>query len=424
MKAPDMPTARLTDASVKRLPAPSGERVDYGDLAFPSLCLRVTGRVGQRPERRTWTYTYRHNGKQRRLTLGHFPAMTLAQAREAAGKARQQVQAGTDPAAAREEAKRQDTTVAAVAEDFVRLDLERRNRSPRYIVETRRIFKNHVLPRWGHRDIASITRRDIIALLDDIMERGTVSTGADGKRRSLRGGPILANRALSAIRAMLNWCLRRGDVETTPATLVERPGEETTRERTLTAIEIRAIWNAAERLGYPYGQFLKLAMLTGQRRKEVAEMRWDQIDLNTAIWTARTKGTKTNIVPLVPMAVEILQTLPRVAGTDFVFTMNGHGPVTGFSRAKKLIDEVTPELAPWRNHDLRRTVATEMARIGVARFIIERVLNHADRSVTAVYDRHLYVDEKRQALEKWAAHIRSLTALPAGDAADRGLRNL
>jgi hypothetical protein len=244
-----MPTARLTDASVKRLPAPPGTRVDYGDLALPGLSLRVTGSVGARPERRTWTYTYRHNGTQRRLTLGQYPTLTLAHAREAAGKARQQVQAGTDPAATREEARQRDTTVATVAESFVRLDLERRNRAPRYIEETRRIFRNHVLPRWGHRDIASITRRDIIALLDDVMERGTVSTSPDGKRRKLKGGPILANRTLSAVRAMLNWCLRRGMIEVAPATLVERPGEETRRERTLTTSEIRAVWIAAERLG-------------------------------------------------------------------------------------------------------------------------------------------------------------------------------
>jgi integrase len=404
-----MPTARLTDASVKRLPAPPGTRIDYGDLAFPGLSLRVSGCVGSRPERRVWAYTYRIGGKQKRLTIGHYPDVSLAQAREAAGKARQQVRAGTDPAAAREEAKRQDTTVATVAESFIRLDLERRNRAPRYIEETRRIFRNHVLPRWGHRDIASITRRDIIALLDDVMERGTVSTGPDGKRRKLKGGPILANRTLSAVRAMLNWCLRRGMIETTPGTLVERPGEETRRERTLTASEIRAIWNAAEQLGYPYGPYFKIAMLTGQRRAEVAKMEWGQVDLDKAIWTAQTKGNKTNEVPLVRMAVDILRTVPRIAGTDFVFTMNGHGAVTGFSRAKKLIDQATPELAPWRNHDLRRTVATELGRLRVARFIIERVLNHTDRSVTAIYDRHTYLDEKRAALEQWADHLIEIT---------------
>jgi integrase len=162
-------------------------------------------------------------------------------------------------------------------------------------------------------------------------------------------------------------------------------------------------------------------LLTGQRRKEVAEMSWDQIDLDEAIWTARTKGNKTNLVPLVPMAVDILRTLPRFAGTGFVFTMNGHGAVTGFSRAKKLIDQATPELAPWRNHDLRRTVATELGRLGVARFIIERVLNHTDRSVTAIYDRHSYVPEKRAALEQWATYLASLVTLPGDGAANRRL---
>jgi integrase len=411
-----MPTARLTDASVKRLPAPPGERVDYGDLAFPGLSLRVTGTVGARLERRTWTYTYRHNGTQRRLTLGQYPTLTLAQARDAAGKARQQVQAGADPA--RQEAKQRDTTVAIVAAMFVRMDLEGRDRKQKYIKDTRAIFANHVLPRWGDRDIKSITRTDVVHLLDDVKAKGTVSRDADGKRRKLDGGPIIANRTLAAVRALLNWSLRRGIIDSTPATLVEAPADEVKRDRVLTAIEIRAIWTAAITLGFPFGEFFQLAMLTGQRRNEVARMQWDHLDLNEALWTlpsAATKAGRTHVVPLSPMAATILKGLPRIAGPEaFVFTTTGRSPISGFTKVKERIDRVIASngtaLTDWTIHDLRRTAATEMARLGISEFIVSRVLNHASRGVTGtVYNRYQYAAEKRQALEAWAAYLTEIT---------------
>jgi hypothetical protein len=190
-----MPTVKLTDAAVRRLTAPQNARIDYFDAAFPGLALRVTGAADQRPERRTWTLFYRFSGKQRRLTfVPGYPALSLADARQEATKAQLQISAGIDPAAAKlaakEQASRAPDTMANVVDLFIRLDLERRKRAPQYISGTRRIFENHVLPRWANRDIKSITRRDVIELLDAVMDNGA---------------PIAANRTLAATRALFNW---------------------------------------------------------------------------------------------------------------------------------------------------------------------------------------------------------------------------
>ncbi len=429
-----MPTVKLTDAAVQRLKAPTGARVDYFDAAFPGLALRVSGTVDQRPERRTWTLFYRFGRKQRRLTFEPgYPALGLAEARTAATQAQLQIRAGMDPAAvkgtAKEKAARKPDTIANVVEMFIRLDLERRKRAPRYITDTRRNFSNHVLPRWADRDIRTITRRDVIELLDAVMDGGTVAKDADGTRRKLPGGPIIANRTLAAVRALFNWALRRGMIDATPAALVEAPGEETARVRVLTGEEIRAIWAAAEDAAYPFGPFFRLALVTGQRREEVARMQWDHLDLNEGTWTlpaAATKAGRTHIVPLVPLAIEIMKALPHKAfahghvtkPSRYVFTTAGEAPISGFSKAKKRLDQSIAKhrdgsaLAAWTVHDLRRTAATEMARLGVSRLVIGKVLNHADRSVTGIYDRHLYLPEKRHALEMWAQYLRHLLRPP------------
>lgn len=436
-----MPTVKLTDAAVQRLKAPPGCRVDYFDAAYPGLALRVTGAVDQWPERRIWTLFYRFGGKQRRLTFEPaYPALGLANARDEATKARLLIQAGADPAAKRAEGKakaaRAPDTIANVVELYIKRSLEAKGRAPRYIEETRRSFRLHVLSRWADRDIGTITRRDVIELLDKVMDEGS-SVRIDGKKKKVPGGPIAANRTLSAVRALFNFALRRGIIESTPVALVERPGEETQRERTLTSDEIKAVWRGADTLGYPFEPYFRLALITGQRRDEVARMRWSDLDLDQAkTWTLSAESTKagrSHVVPLPQSAVDILKALPRktmaigsaLRPSPYVFTTSGNVPVSGFSKAKPRLDasiakarrEAGQDAMPsWTIHDLRRTVATELGRLGVARLIIGKVLNHADRSVTGIYDRHAYLAEKRAALEAWARHLGELTCVPAANA--------
>jgi integrase len=419
-----MANIRLTDAAAQRLKAAPGKRVDYFDSAVAGLCLRVAGKTRGSEGSRSWTLFYRFGGVQKRLTLGRYPAMPLADARAAAIAAQAEISKGSDPAVTRaqaraeaaEAASRVPDTVGNVAELFIKRHLEAKYRAARYIKETRRILANHVLPKWRDRDIKTITRRDITELLDGIMDAGT---------------PIAANRTLAAIRVLFNFALRRGIIESTPVALVERPGEETRRERTLAADEIRAIWRAAEGLGYPFGPFFEITLLTGQRRDEVARLRWADLDLEAQLWILSAEVTKpgrTHVVPLAPLAVDILKDLPRQAlRTDsglrqspWVFTTSG-APISGFSKAKTRLDQAIANardgqaLARWRIHDIRRTTATELARLGVGRLIISKVLNHADRTVTGIYDRHAYLQEKRHALETWAQYLASLTGPPSAN---------
>ena len=433
-----MPTVKLTDAAVQRFKAPPGGRVEYFDATLPGFGVRVAGPTGRSPEgRKSWVLFYRHGGEQKRLTLEPgYPALSLADARKRAGDALALLSQGTDPGAAKAETKaaaaRKPDTVENVVADFIKRHLEGKRRAPRYIEETRRNFDNHVLPRWRDRDIGSITRRDVIELLDAIVDTGTKVRGDDGKMRHVKGGPIAANRVLAAVRALLNWALRRGLIETTPAALVERPGEETRRERTLSADELRFIWPAAEGLGYPMGAFFRMVMLTGQRREEVATMAWADIDLKEKVWTIPaivTKAGRAHAVPLSPAVMDLLRSIPRksartkaglLAPTPHVFTMTGENAISGYSAGKKRLDsavaalcakaEIKDAMPSWTVHDLRRTCATEMGRLGVSRFTISKVLNHADRSVTGIYDRHSYLEEKRSALEVWAKYLTGLSA--------------
>jgi integrase len=425
-----MPTVKMTDAAVRRLTAPKGVRIDYFDAAFPGLTLRVTGAADQRPERKIWTLFYRHGGKQRRLTFEPgYPALGLADARHEATQAFLKLRGGIDPANEKAKAKAAATkapdTITNVVDLFIKRHLEAKRRAPRYIEETRRNFDNHVIPRWKDRDIKTIGRRDVTELLDAVMDQGSKAKGKGGKGRHVPGGPIAANRTLAAIRALFNFCLRRGIIDATPVALVERPGEETRRERTLSADEIRAVWGAASALGYPFGPFFQLALITAQRRDEVGRMRWADLDLEAKNWTLPAEATKagrTHVVPLAPLAIDVLRALPRKVETSgkmahaspWVFTTAGDAPVSGFSKAKPRLDGIITKardreaLPPWTIHDLRRTAATEMGRLGASRFIIGKVLNHADRTVTGIYDRFAYAQEKRHALEMWARYLQDL----------------
>jgi integrase len=432
-----MPTLKMTDAAIQRIKVPAGERIDFFDASLPGFALRASGPTKGKPEgRKTWTLHYRFGGSQKRLTLEpQYPALGLAAARRKAGDALARLAEGSDPGAAKTEAKeraaRAPDTLAAVVELYIRRGLEGRRKAPRYVEETRRNFTNHVLPRWGTRDIKSITRRDVIELLDAVMDGGSVKKGGDGKRRKLPGGPVSANRTLAGIRALFNFALARDIIAATPVARMQLPAEETPRDRTLTADEIRAIWAAAEGLEYPFGSFFRLALVTGQRRAEVAQMRWADVDLDERTWTLTASGTKsgrTHIVPLAPLAIEILRTLPRKSFTvdrvtkpsRFVFTTTGDISISGFSKAKPRLDQAIANardgisLPAWTIHDLRRTAATEMGRLGIPEFIISKVLNHAAAGITAkVYNHYEYLKEKRHALECWAQYVDNLTR-PSG----------
>jgi len=189
-----------------------------------------------------------------------------------------------------------------------------------------------------------------------------------------------------------------------PAAKVKAQGVEVARERVLSDSELKAIWEACDKQGWPFGPFVKMLIVTAQRLREVSHMRWE--DIHDGVWTLPrdiTKPNRTHEVPLSPLALELLEGAPRLG--DYVF-MSGRTdrPISGFSQTKKRLDAVSG-VSDWRYHDLRRTAGTNMARSGIAVSTISRVLNHKEGGVTAIYNRYSYLDEKRHALATWARRL-------------------
>ena len=232
-------------------------------------------------------------------------------------------------------------------------------------------------------------------------------------------GAIAANRLRAHARACWGWAVRRGSLETNPWEATPRPAREVSRERVLSDAELAALWHAAGTLGHPWAPILRLLILTGQRRGEVARMRWDELDLMAGLWSlpgARTKNQRPHTLPLPPEALEVLEALPRHHGAELVFEGPRRNVPSGFGKVKARLDtamatagrQAGRPAAPWTLHDIRRTVATGLQRLGVRLEVTEALLNHVSGSragIAGVYQRHGWDREKAEALRAWARHV-------------------
>lgn len=406
--------------------------------------------VVQPSGRKSWALRYRQGGSTAKLTLGQVldleagelepdsapelgQPLTLGQARELAAGLARDIRRGKklEPMSVSLGKVAVTTTASGefetVVDDFIQRYVRPTNRA-RSAAETARLLKTKALPAWRGRRLEDIQRRDVIALLDQIASDGA---------------PISANRTLAALRRMFNWCVERDLLAISPCDRVKAPTPESSRDRVLSDNELTLVWAASQRLGAPFGPFIRMLMLTGQRRDEVAGMRWSELDLKSRLWRLpreRVKNNSAHDVPLSDQAMAVIEGMPNLAGEpDYVFTsglLRGRdhatrvlAPVSGFSKTKIKLDKLVGELAnrsataadnastgliaPWRFHDLRRSVATGMASLGVALPVIEKVLNHRSGSfagIVGVYQRHSYADEKREALARWGAKVESLGA--------------
>jgi integrase len=358
------------------------------------------------------------------VLLGAYPVVTLAEARSKARAALGALMEGRDPANLEEgkrrvqdeaERQRKASTFAVVAENFIRRHAMTK-RSGRMVSG---IIRRELIPAWGDRPIAEITRRDVIARIEAIIDNGGERPAPGTRRRE--GGPYAARHTLSAARKLFNWTVGRDLLAASPCDRIkaaELHGAPARRDRVLGEEELRQVWAAAESTPYPYGPLIRLLILTGQRRDEIAGARWGDIDLNRALLTVgpeRMKAGQAHAVPLTRSALEILEGLPRFALGDFVFSgQTGAKPFSGFSKAKTRLDRLTGGIAPYTLHDLRRTVRTRLAELGISPFIGELVIGHTQKGVHAVYDLHRYTDEKRDALEQWERRL--LAIVQAGTA--------
>lgn len=382
--------SELTDIKVRSLIARNGRQTDFFDPSVPAFGVRVSPKGTK-----SFFVMYRIRGKQKRLTLGRYPSLSLSEARKEARAALYAVAAGQDP-----QSKRETNSDAAggfnnFLEDFLAKYAVPRNRTWQ---ETERILRREFLPLWTTRSLTQITKADVLQILDTIVARGS---------------PQSANAAFAAIRRAFSWAVERGILQTSPCERLQMPSPITERDRVLSPFEIEKIWKAAEEMGFPYGRLIQMLMLSGQRRSEVALMEWNEVDWHAPNWkipSSKTKNKTEHIVPLTPGMVELLAGLPRHHDRLVFPAKNKGNALSGFSKWKHDLDE-TSGVSGWVVHDLRRTMASGMAALGVQPHIIERILNHTSgvvSGVAAIYNRHAYLAEMRDALTKWDGHVKAL----------------
>jgi integrase len=330
---------------------------------------------------------YRLGDKQRRATLGTYPAMTLAEARAAWREARKDIEVGRDPATTKQRAP--SGLFADVAAEWLRKD-QGDNRTR---MEVTRIINKEFVPIWGHRQIKDIGRRDVLDVLDAIVDRGA---------------PVQARRAMARIHRLFRWAIGRGIVDSNPAADLPKPGTEVHRDRVLADKELFAVWRAGGLAGYPFGPIIRLLILTGARRDEIAELRWQEIgETALSLSGERTKNGEPHEIALSAPALEVLKAVPRIKNCEFVFSTTGKTAVSGWSRAKAKLDKLSG-VSQWRLHDLRRTVATGLQRLGTRLEVTEIVLGHRSGSragVVGIYQRYDFEIEARAALNAWADHV-------------------
>jgi integrase len=390
----------LTDIAIRKISAPT-KRQEMRDDGAQGLYLIVQPTTGAK----SFAVRYSRGGRVLKTTLGPYPAVSLADARRQALQIRAAVANGGDPqrdkkAAANVAAER---TLAAVTDEFLKRHTGAKN-GERWAAETRRILERNILPAIGDTLIGSVGKPEIRDVLNAIADRGA---------------PIAANRTLAVIKKLFRWALGQGYVDRDPCAGISKPGGETKRARVLLDDELARVWGAADAMSYPFGPAVRMLILTGARREEIGGMRWGEVDLGEKMWTlpaARAKNGVEHVIPLSDAAAAILENMPRIGKRDgFVFTTTGKTAVSGWSRAKVNIDAAVDKVANdakplphWTIHDLRRTVASGLAGLGVALPVVEKILNHVSGSfggVAGVYQRHAFADEKRDALDKWAARV-------------------
>ncbi len=412
----------LTDLAIKAL-KPGTKRREIGDARIEGLVLVI-----EPSGTRRWSFRYRYAKRQRRIAIGSWPAVDLLKARARAEQAVRALERGMDPTvsvfgAARERQVRgtDRDAFADVVQRFFRAHAIPHTRSWR---ESARLLglrvvdhesgppalevkAGGIVARWAQRPVADIKKDDIRELLADSLARGAT---------------ITCNRELAAIRKIFSWCVEGDLIGTNPALGIREPAKEMPRDRVLTDQELRLVWWAASAEGGSFGSILKLLILTAARRREVSHATWDEFDMASRMWTlgpGRTKGGRGHAIPLSDAALVVLGEITRVPGAVHLFGLGGRGGFSGYSKAKGRIgDRIAAmndgkPIASWGLHDIRRSVATKMADIGVPPHIIEEILAHttAKSRVAATYNRSRYLGEVKAALARWAEHVERLVDL-------------
>lgn len=387
---------QFTDKLIKNL-KPKDSSYDLREKSGQGFAIRIMP-----SGHKSWVFIYHFKGKKQRMTLGGYPAISLADARKLHSNAIRCLASGKNPAQESSRIKlekKMSGTVNDLITEYLEKWAKPRKRSWK---EDERILNKDIAPIWGKRKAKDIKRREIILLLDAICKRGA---------------PITANRTLAVIRRMFNFAIERDIVESSPCYMVKQPGKENHRDRVLSENEIKTFWHGLDdaimtdlvRLA------LKLQLTTAQRKGEIVAAEWQEIDFKNKIWEipgSKVKNSKSHRVPLSCLAISLLEQLkPLSSDSEWLFPsptgkthMDGHSIDHSLRRSKHIFGDSKP-ITP---HDLRRTGASYMTALGVPRLVVSKILNHSESSVTAIYDRHTYDKEKRQALEIWGQKLKEI----------------
>ena len=383
---------KLTDRQIKNLKT-TKERYEIWEGNGFGIRLFPTGK-------KSWVFMYRFNGKARRLTLGHYPQMTVAEAHAAHGQALTELEKGIDPGTNLVKFNKENRTAQTVenlANEYIEKWAKPRKRSWR---EDERMLRKDVIPTLGRYKAKTITRRDIVVLLDKVSERGA---------------SIAANRTLAVTRRMFNFAVERDILEISPCYNIKAPTKENRRDRLLSSEEIKAFWHGLDNASMFESTklALRLQLVTAQRKGELVSAEWEEFDLNNGWWTipaSKAKNGNHHRVPLSPLALKLLKELKALA-KDSKWLLpsprgNNHVIPTSIDHAlRNNLEKFGENTKPFTPHDLRRTAASHMTALGISRLVVSKLLNHAENSVTAVYDRHAYNQEKENALKIWAKQL-------------------
>ncbi|NQU59179.1 MAG: tyrosine-type recombinase/integrase [Rhodospirillales bacterium] len=386
-----MPTQKLTKRLIEGLKREPTDKF-YWDTEIKGLGVKVTPKGSK-----SFLVQYRPGGRGtpiRKIRVGNCGSVSLHKARTEAARILGQKAEGRDPALERKQSRQKlvSDKFSSIVDDFLAMHASQNRTAD----ETARILKQNVLPKWGKRSIHQIGKRDVNEVLDAVVNRGSM---------------FMANRTLAALRKLFNWCVSRGVITASPCHGINAPHREKSRDRVLSDEELAAIFKTAQTMTGTFGFIIQVLVMTAQRRNEVANMEWSELDLPGSTWTIpaeRTKNEKPHIVHLTDHAKALLKSISKIG--DYVFTSNGKTAFSGFSKSKKRLDELSG-VDDWRIHDIRRTVTSGMAKIRIAPHVADKILNHQSGTISgvaAVYQRHEYIDERQDALEAWGNYLQTV----------------
>lgn len=364
----------LTDLSIRKLKA-TGKQYMVWDKSLPNFGIRIS-------QHGTMTWTLLLGSERRRLGLGRYPIVSLAEARQAAKRIMAERILGKHAP--------RTTTFREALDVYIETHLP----NNRTAYEQERVLRKHMLPALQSKKLSDIHYQHVAEIIDRIKTKPA------------------ANHLYTETRVFFNWCVKRRFLTLSPLAGSSLPHRHVSRDRVLTHDELRAIWQAAEKIGFPYGKIVQL-LFWGQRRGETSKLKWeyiaeDQISFPAAI----VKNKKRHTIPLTPMATRLIESLPKSGPFLFPGNNNDELPFNRWSAGFLRLQELSG-VQEFILHDLRRTFATELASLGVAIHIIEKLLNHTAgqiSGVAAIYNRYSFAKEMREAVEKWETHLASLLA--------------